>query len=296
MAMINGILNIDKPAGLTSHDVVQRVRRLSHQKRVGHAGTLDPMATGVLLLCLGRATRVVRFLQDMPKLYRATIRFGVETDTYDADGRIVARQPVPPLSEAQIITAFGRFTGEIEQVPPMYSALKRNGQPLYKLARAGRVVERPPRRVTIYALTLLQWRPPDLTLTVRCSAGTYIRSLAHDLGEVFGCGAHLIVLDREAVGTFRREDAVALAELEGATSWERFLQPMDLAIAQLPALEATDREAALIRHGQVPFAWQESVPPRPWLRVYHDGDLLALLAWEVDRKAWRAVTVFAETA
>ncbi len=296
MGMINGILNIDKPGGLTSHDVVQRVRWLSGQKRIGHAGTLDPLATGVLLLCLGQATRVVRFLQAMPKLYQATIRLGVETDTYDADGRVVARQTVPPLHKAQIAAMLDRFQGNIDQVPPMYSALKRNGQPLYKLARAGRVVERPPRRITIYTINLLQWHSPDLTVTVRCSAGTYIRSLAHDLGATIGCGAHLIELSREAVGAFHRQDAVTLANLEGATSWQRFLQPLDVAIAQLPRLEATAPEARLICHGQVPFAWQESVPPRPWLRVYHDGILLALLAWKTSKKAWQVANVFTEMA
>ncbi len=290
--MVDGILNVDKPPGWTSHDVVQWVRRLSGQKRVGHAGTLDPMAVGVLLVCLGQATRVVDFLQQMPKQYLATIRLGVGTDSYDATGQVVARKPLPVLSTVKLEEALTSFRGEILQVPPMFSALKYNGQPLYRLARAGKSVRRRPRPVTIYRLELLSWQPPDLSVRVRCSAGTYIRSLAHDLGQTLGCGGHLAVLVREAIGPFTREEAVAPSSLEGAPDWRRFLLPLDLALADLPRLEANVMEAKLLRHGQVPFSWGKKELPGRWVRVYHNGTLLALVEWQAEKQRWHAAKVF----
>ncbi|MCD6519847.1 MAG: tRNA pseudouridine(55) synthase TruB, partial [Anaerolineae bacterium] len=181
--MVSGILNIDKPKGLTSHDVVDRVRRLAKQRRVGHAGTLDPLATGVLILCLGGATRIVEYLSESPKAYRATIRFGLVTDTWDLEGKVIEEREWQGLSLAEIQQVLSQFQGTIEQVPPMYSALKHQGKPLYKLARQGITVARKPRRVEIYRLSILDWRPPELVLEVECSKGTYIRSLAYELGQ-----------------------------------------------------------------------------------------------------------------
>ncbi|MBS1245788.1 MAG: tRNA pseudouridine 55 synthase, partial [Chloroflexi bacterium] len=178
---MDGILVVNKPQWWTSHDVVGYIRRLTHQKRVGHAGTLDPMATGVLLVCLGRATRVAEYLMDSDKMYRAVVRLGVETDTYDAEGQVVATRPVN-VDESDLRAALAHFVGAIDQVPPMYSALKRDGKPLYQLARQGIEVERKPRRITIYDIALREWQSPDATIDVRCSSGTYIRSLAHDIG------------------------------------------------------------------------------------------------------------------
>src|SRR5258706_8709576 len=187
---MDGIFSINKAPGMTSHDVVARVRRLAQQKRVGHAGTLDPTATGVLPVCLGQATRVAEYLSESGKAYRATIRFGTVTDTYDAEGMIIREAPVT-LDERTIAAALPTFLGEQLQVPPAYSAIKRGGQPIYKAARAGESVALEPRPIVIYALRLIAWDPSDLVLDVECGKGTYIRSLAFDLGERLGCRAPL---------------------------------------------------------------------------------------------------------
>ena len=209
---MEGILNIDKPEGMTSHDVVNRVRRACGLRRVGHAGTLDPLATGVLVVCVGRATRLAEYVVGQPKEYVAVVRLGQTTDTYDADGTILEERPVSADS-ATIQTALQQFTGPIEQIPPMYSAIKRDGKPLYKLARQGIEVERKARAITIYNLTLEDRTENDITLRVACSTGTYIRSLAHDLGEVLGCGGHIVALRRTRVGSFSAENAVPLDQL-----------------------------------------------------------------------------------
>jgi tRNA pseudouridine55 synthase len=211
---MDGILNVDKPAGITSMDAVTRVKQALGVRKAGHAGTLDPDATGVLLVCLGKATKLFDELQRHDKEYRGTITLGVETDTYDAAGRVLARQPVPDLGRAALESALDRFRGEIRQVPPMYSALKRGGRPLYERARAGETVELEPRTVTVRELELLEWAPPDLHVRVVCTRGTYVRSIAHDLGEVLGCGGHLKTLRRTRSGPHRDTDALPLAELE----------------------------------------------------------------------------------
>ncbi|NDJ61826.1 MAG: tRNA pseudouridine(55) synthase TruB, partial [Chloroflexi bacterium] len=197
-----GFLNIDKPLGWTSHDVVAKLRRGLQIKKIGHAGTLDPLATGVLVICLGAATRLSEYVMDTTKRYRAVVHLGVTTDTYDAEGEITAQRPSDHLSEADVRDALGAFVGALEQVPPMYSAIKQGGRKLYDLARAGEVVERPPRPVHIHALEVVAWQPPQVTLDVTCSPGTYIRSLAYDLGAALGVGAHLAGLMRTASGSF----------------------------------------------------------------------------------------------
>jgi tRNA pseudouridine55 synthase len=237
-----GVLNIDKPGGMTSHDVVNRMRRLTGIRRIGHTGTLDPLATGVLLLCIGRATRLSEYLIGQNKRYEATIRLGQETNTYDAEGEIVAEMPVT-VDEEAIQAALSHYRGPISQVPPMFSAVKKDGQPLYKLARQGVEIDRPSREVTIYQLALLEWTPPDLHLDITCSSGTYIRSLAHDLGQLLGCGGHIIALRRPAVGHFLIEQAAPLDELT-AERWLDKLQPADTAVAHLPALEFSNEDAA----------------------------------------------------
>ena len=246
---MDGILVINKPMGWTSHDVVGRIRGLTHQKRVGHAGTLDPMATGVLLVCLGRATRVSEYLMASDKTYRAVMRLGVETDTYDADGQVVATRPVN-VSESTLRGALIQFVGAIEQVPPMYSAIKLAGKPLYKLARKGVEVEREARHVTIHDITLHAWQSPDATIDVRCSPGTYIRSLAHDVGAALGCGAHLAALTRLSSGSFTIEDAVKLEDLTGLADLPGLLHPMDAALQDLPAvtLDADSAQRVLMGH------------------------------------------------
>lgn len=243
-----GILNIDKPTGITSHDVVSRVRQLAQMRRVGHAGTLDPLATGVLLLALGRATRLVEYLTAQRKTYEAVVRLGQSTDTFDAEGAVVAEKPIA-FSDAALNQAVLKFTGEIEQIPPMYSAIKKNGQPLYKLARQGKEVVRQPRKVTIYDLKVLDWQPPFLSLRVICSKGTYIRSLAHDLGEVLGCGGHIAALRRTAVGHFTLETAVPLDALT-PDNLSAHLFAMDTAVAHLPRLDLPESGASRLLLGQ----------------------------------------------
>ena len=250
MDRLGGVLCVDKPLGITSHDVVNRVRRLAGLRRVGHAGTLDPLATGVMLLCLGRSTRLVEYLVGHDKLYETTVRLGQTTTTYDAEGEIVAERPFTHLSLSQIQDALESFRGDIQQQPPLYSAIKQGGQPLYKLARQGKMdVERPFRPVIIRELTLLGWEPPLLSLRIGCSSGTYIRSLGHDLGEALGCGGHLTGLRRLAVGDFGVEDAVPLDQLmpENVAS---FLLPADTAVRHLPRLDLSETAAADILQGK----------------------------------------------
>jgi tRNA pseudouridine55 synthase len=244
-----GVLNINKPQGWTSHDVVARVRRIAGLRQVGHAGTLDPMATGVLVVCIGRATRLVEYLSDLPKVYRATILFGVETDTWDAEGQVVARRDASSLTLPALLPLLDALRGEIEQVPPMYSALKRDGQPLYKLARAGRVVEREPRPVRIDRLDVLGWEPPSLALEIACSKGTYIRSLAHDLGQAAGTGAHLAALTRTAIGHMSLEEAVTLEALADG-DWRRWLIEPWRALRHLPGIIVSSDDARALAHGR----------------------------------------------
>lgn len=205
-----GVLVIDKPGGMTSHDVVMRVRRILGVKKIGHTGTLDPMATGLLPLCVGGATKIARFLEGGEKEYRATIKFGVETDTYDAEGKVVAESDTSGVSEEMVLEALAQFKGKIKQIPPMYSAVKIGGTPLYKLARKGITVEREPKEVEISAIDVEEFTMPLLTMRITCSKGTYIRTLCHDLGSVVGCGAHLVALRRTRSGYFSIQDAITL--------------------------------------------------------------------------------------
>lgn len=247
-----GLLNIYKPQGPTSHDIVGRVRHGTGEKKVGHAGTLDPMATGVLILCLGPATRLSEYVMDSPKLYRARVRFGIETDTYDAEGAIVA-QNSGIVSRETVESALEAFRGEIAQVPPMYSAIKQDGKKLYELARAGQDVAREARAVTIFRLDVTGWEPPFVTLEIECSPGTYIRSLAHDLGRAVGVGAHLAALERAASGSFTAADAVRWPEFEAAMqagTWRDYLLPPDRALAAYPAVSLSSEAAEHLRHGQ----------------------------------------------
>lgn len=289
---LDGILNFNKPAGMTSHDVVAHVRKLSGQKRVGHAGTLDPLASGVLLLCMGEATRVAEYLMAGDKLYDARIRLGIATDTYDAEGRISAECDVT-VTRAEVEQELGSFVGKLAQTPPMYSALKHQGTALYRLARQGQTVERAPRPVEIYALELREWTPPELQVRVRCSKGTYIRSLAHDLGQRLQCGAHLSGLVRLASGPFRIEQAIPMAELESAFasgSGARLLQPLDAALQAFPAVTVDPLTARAIVHGQ--RVELELDAEAMLARAYTaDGRLLALLRHNQER-IWQPHKVF----
>ncbi len=294
---LDGIFAIHKEAGWTSHDVVAKVRRIAHLKRVGHAGTLDPAATGVLPVCLGQATRVVEYLSDTGKAYRATITFGVETNTYDAEGEVTATLPVPEtLDEVAIAAVLPQFLGTVMQVPPIFSALKHNGQRLYDLARAGVVVEMKPRPVRIDALTIVDWHAPTLVLDVACGKGTYIRSLAHDLGAVFGCGAHLAALVRTRVGPFALAQTITLDGLATAFAegtWSNHFYAPDEALLSLPAAILAEGNEDRLRKGQ-PLRFP-SVSEDEHLRAYAtDGRFLGLLARRAP-DAWQPDKVFAVT-
>ena len=211
---LEGVLLIDKPSGMTSHDVVDRVRRVLRMKRIGHAGTLDPMATGLLIILVGKATRLSQFLMSLDKEYEGTIKLGETTDTQDADGDVQATRLVPALTEAQLLDAMKTFIGDQYQIPPMFSAKKLAGVPLYKLARKGQEVEREPRFIRVSAFELRRFALPEFDIRLRCSKGTYVRTIAHDLGEKIGCGAHLSALRRTATDRFNISQAVPLAQLE----------------------------------------------------------------------------------
>lgn len=248
---IDGVLLLDKPAGLTSNDALVRARRLLGARKAGHGGTLDPLATGLLPLLFGEATKFAHDSLDADKTYLAQLTLGVVTETGDAEG-CVLREGEPVREESALRRAASAFVGEIDQIPPMHSALKRDGRPLYEYARAGVVVERAPRRVTIHAIDLLRFDPPRAELRVRCSKGTYIRTLATDLGERLGCGAHLSALRREAVGVLDVADAVTLEALEALGTDERRarLLPLDTMIAGLPRVDLDAVRAAGFGHGQ----------------------------------------------
>jgi tRNA pseudouridine55 synthase len=289
---MHGFLNIDKPAGPTSHDVVARVRRLARQKRVGHAGTLDPAATGVLVVALGQATRLIEYVQDATtKRYHAVVYLGATTATDDAEGQVIASAALPALSPETIEAALAAFRGPILQVPPMYSALHHERRRLHELARAGQVVERAARPVTIERITLLDWSPPLLTLDVLCGKGTYIRALARDIGAALGCGGYLQALRRTAVGSFAIADAVSLDALDAQASESALagaLLSPELAVADWPALALDDVEAQRVRNG-LPIARKGMGETRA--RAHGpDGALLALL--RADGECWKPEKVF----
>lgn len=286
---LTGFLNIDKPAGLTSHDVVNRIRRITGTRRVGHAGTLDPLATGVLVVGVGRATRLLEYVVGQTKEYHAAIHFGVTTTTYDAEGETVAERPVA-FARGALESALEQFRGEIFQVPPMYSAIKKDGTKLYVLARQGKEVERAPRPVTLYELELSHWEPPVASLRVVCSSGTYIRSLAHDLGERLGCGAYLSALRRTAVGRFSLASAISLEALT-ADNWGQFCRLPDVAVVHLPMLELDSAAASRLAMGQsVPR--QSDEPAAEKARVYTaTGEFIGVAALE--EGCWRPEKIWA---
>jgi tRNA pseudouridine55 synthase len=213
LSPFDGVLLVDKPPKLTSHDVVDRLRRHFGFKKVGHCGTLDPAATGLLVIVLERATKLQANLMSEDKTYEGVMQLGITTDSQDADGAVIAEKPVPPLTEADIEAAFAKFRGDIQQIPPMVSAIKHEGTPLYKLARKGKTIEREPRLIHIYDLRQLKLALPQIQFRVACTKGTYVRTLCHDIGEVLGCGAHLAQLRRTRSGKFDVKDAKPLAEL-----------------------------------------------------------------------------------
>jgi tRNA pseudouridine55 synthase len=312
---VHGIFNVFKPLGLTSHDVVALVRRALHPKDavlrvkdcapdatpVGHAGTLDPAAEGVLLVCVGAATRVSEYLMRGTKTYCAEICLGVSTDTYDGEGRVTHIDSVEGVNRVQVEAVLATLTGRLDQKPPVYSAIKQDGVPLYRLARQGQTVESPTREVEVYEARLLAWRPPALRAEFRCSPGTYVRSLAHDLGQRLGCGAHLSHLVRTASGRFTIYDAVSLPVLldaiEGGYGQE-FIYTIDEALLGLDAVLVGADNERLLRHGgdwEATWAGAASLvhsnPHHKQARGYSlDGEMLGIV--ELREGRWWPQKVF----
>ncbi len=297
---MNGILNINKPWGKTSFSIVAMVKRLSGERRVGHAGTLDPTATGVLPVCLGQGTRIIEFLVDATKAYQAQIELGVTTDTYDASGKITQKQDPSRISQSQLESALTSFCGLTQQTPPMYSAVKYQGKRLYQLARAGIKVERESRPTKIYHLQLIDWQPPIFTIEVVCGKGTYIRSLAHDLGQTLGCGANLKNLIRLRCGAFNIRDAVSMPQLEDAFRygyWRHLIYPIDTVLLHWTAMVVSDNTERVIRNGS-PLVLENSDSSAPsssenHCRAYNpDGRFLGVLRFNPERGQWQPKKVF----
>lgn len=285
-----GFLNLNKPLGATSHDMVARARVRLGVKKIGHAGTLDPMATGVLVLCLGSATRLSEYIMDSTKRYRAGIRLGVVTDTYDSEGQVISQQDASGITREDVERVLPQFVGEIAQVPPMYSAIKQKGRKLYELARAGQTVERAARQVTISRIDIVDWSPPIVTIDVECSAGTYIRSLAYDIGQSLGPGASLASLVRTASGAFIIEDAATPDELFNDPDWEQRLISPAVALAAYPSVTLTGSAVNDIYNGR-PTAKPESVEDSTLTMAYDlGGHLLAVL--RAEHGQWKPQKVF----
>ena len=271
---IDGVFLLDKPQGMSSNDIMQKVKRVFQANKAGHSGALDPLATGMLPICLGEATKFSQFLLDADKRYVVTAKLGERTDTSDAEGQVVETRPVN-VETSQILTALEQFRGDILQVPTMFSALKHNGKPLYEYARAGITVEREARPITIFGINFIEYQAPSLTLEVHCSKGTYIRTLVDDLGEVLGCGAHVTVLRRTAVADYPTEKMMtwdALQALAEQGDLDQHLLPIDTAVSKLPALKLNAEQSKGIGFGQrVKFANEAKL--RGQVRLFSDKNI-----------------------
>ena len=278
---VNGVIVLDKPPGMSSSDAVQRVKRQFAARKVGHTGSLDPLATGVLPLCLGEATKFSQYLLNSDKRYLAHLRLGVSTDSGDADGKVLEERDWDEVDEARIEAALNAFRGAIEQVPSMFSAVKHHGKPLYKLARQGIEIEREARPVTIYHNEIVDFEAPRLTLDIHCSKGTYVRTIAHDLGEALGCGAHVEALRRTQAGPYDEDDLATLDEIELARQEHRLddlLRPVASTVGQWPEVALTGAPAFYLKQGQpvlVPHA-----PTEGWVRLvegtHDDGTFIGV--------------------
>ena len=271
---ISGILLLDKPAGITSNTALQIVKRLFDACKVGHTGSLDPLATGVLPLCFGEATKFSQFLLDADKRYQATFQLGVITDSGDSDGKALETRPVPEISDAKLESVLENYRGEISQVPSMFSALKVNGQPLYKFARQGIEIERKSRQVTIHELDVLERQQDKIKVDVHCTKGTYVRTLAEDIGLELGCGAHVVELRRLAAGPYTVDESVSMEELEALAEdkaqLDVKLQPVSSVVKDWPQVELTEITASYIRQGQpVQIA---NAPTEGWVSIFSESD------------------------
>jgi tRNA pseudouridine55 synthase len=274
---VHGIFLLDKPAGYSSNQALQQVRHLYQARKAGHTGSLDPFATGMLPVCLGEASKTAGHMLDSAKTYRACARLGLATDTADTEGKIIREMKVPNLDSVSIESVFREFTGVIEQIPPMYSALKHQGKRLYQMAREGKEVERPPRRVTILNLELISWNSPDLWFEVHCSKGTYIRTLAEDLAEALGTCAHLTSLRRTAIDSFAAHDCITLETLKEAVvsgTRDSLLLPLDAGLSDWPVVEVSPEQERKVKHGN-PVTVDASALPHVRI-VNQEGDRLGL--------------------
>jgi tRNA pseudouridine55 synthase len=284
---MHGLILIDKSAGMSSHDVVRRIRRLFKTRKVGHAGTLDPMATGVLPIAIGDGTKILQFLLNDEKSYRARLQFGVTTDTYDSDGQVLLRRHVPAMDMAALELLCQQFRGEIMQIPPMYSALKKDGVPLYKLARRGETVDREARQVNITRLELIELEGDSLTIEVDCSKGTYIRSLIYDIGEKFGCGAHMTALQRTVSAGFALSECYTLEALEALEDPQQKLISVEEAVRAYPQVEITAEAAQRLHCGVPPVAAEalelEGLSDAQLVRLCYQGKLMAMVRYAPQR-------------
>jgi tRNA pseudouridine55 synthase len=299
--MVSGILNINKPRGMASFGVVSLVRRLTGVRRVGHAGTLDPIADGVLPICLGQAARIVEFLVGAPKSYHAAIRLGAATDTYDSEGTVVATGDPQHVTREDLEEALAGFVGQIEQLPPMYSALKHEGRPLYRYARAGKTVPRQVRTVTIYRLELRRYESPVVEVEMEVGRGAYVRAVAHDLGERLGCGAHLEGLSRVRSGPFSLDGAIGLEQLREAVerdSWRELLYPADHVLESWYAALLGEQHSLDVRQGRLlalaptRSEFNDVALDTPCRAYSHDGAFLAILRYRGGGR-WHPERVFA---
>ena len=285
---VNGIVVLDKAEGLTSNAALQEVKRLFGAAKAGHTGSLDPLATGVLPLCLGEATKVSQFLLESDKRYRTRLRLGARTDSGDREGTVIAESKEFTVTREDVQQALKRFEGEIEQLPPMHSALKMDGVPLYKLARQGKTVERSPRRVSVHHIRLLEFDGAELELDIACSKGTYIRTIADDLGLMLGCGAHIIALRRTMAGAFGEDDCLGIERLRqtrdegGHEALDRLLAPMDRAVAHLPEVALPAIAAGSIKQGQAVLI--RHLPAEGLVRLYEDGRFIGIGGIDDDGK------------
>lgn len=289
---ISGVLVVDKPVGLTSHDVVQIVRRGTNIRRAGHTGTLDPRASGVLVILIGPAVRLSEYVSASDKRYQAIVRLGTTTDTYDSDGNVTSSTPVN-IGEKEFETTLSQFVGEIEQVPPPYSAVKVKGRRAYEMAREGEEVDLQPRKIQVYSLELLEWTPPEAVIDVYCSSGTYVRSLANDLGKSLGCGAYLVGLRRTKNGRFTLRDAVPLRKLREAFevgNWYQYLIPAAEALSDWLAVELNAEQVDSVRHGhRIPAEQDAKGMSRG---ISEQGELVALMEVDPATHEWQPRKVF----
>lgn len=296
---ISGALVIDKPVGMTSHDVVQAIRNGTGLRRAGHTGTLDPRASGVLVILVGPAVRLSEYVSASDKRYQAIIRLGGTTDTYDAEGKFTPTKDPANITEAEFEEALKTFVGEIEQTPPPYSAVKVQGRKAYEMARKGEEVELEPRTITVHHLEVLEWTPPEVVIDVHCSSGTYVRSLANDLGKKLGCGAYLVGLRRTKSGKFTLRDAVPLRKLQEAFTagnWYQYLIPAAEALGDWYAIELSPDEVEAVRHGHRVKAKATDIGQEKVRGVSTQGELVALMMPAVNAEdgspEWQPKKVF----